>query len=134
MPPHPPRSPRTIFCFDTDDKGRKKKLTSGRFTHRENSLNAFLTSPVVLFPAIPLMMINFGIRYALLARLIRNLHDTVINEKISIDDSSGFFSQIAGMRQRLRLLAIAQTSGALTFILDLSAIISLYFSIDSFGN
>ena len=36
----------------------------------------------VLFPAIPLMMINFGIRYSLLTGLIRNLHDTVINEKI----------------------------------------------------
>ena len=38
----------------------------------------------VLFPAIPLMMINFGNRYSLLAGLIRNLHDTVINEKILV--------------------------------------------------
>ena len=36
----------------------------------------------VLFPTIPLMMINFGDCYSLLAGLIRNLHDTVINEKI----------------------------------------------------
>ena len=34
-----------------------------------------------LCPAIPLMMINFGNRYSLLAKLIRNLHDTVISEK-----------------------------------------------------
>ena len=40
------------------------------------------------------MMINFGNRYSLLARLIRNLHDTVINEKISTDDSARFFHQI----------------------------------------
>ena len=36
----------------------------------------------VLFPAIPLMVINFGNRYSLLAKLIRNLRDTVISEKI----------------------------------------------------
>ena len=31
----------------------------------------------VLFPTIPLMMINFGNSYSLLAGLIRNLHVTV---------------------------------------------------------
>jgi len=67
-------------------------------------LNIFIVG--VLFPAIPLMMINFGNRDALLAGLIRNLHDTVINEKISTDDRSRFFSQIASLRHRLRLLAI----------------------------
>lgn len=87
----------------------------------------------VLFPAIPLMMINFGNRYALLAGLIRSLHDTVINEKISTDDSSRFFSQIASLRQRLRLLAIVQICSALAFILNLSAMISLYFDIDGLG-
>tara|TARA_B100001059_G_scaffold77784_1_gene75479 strand:- start:88 stop:342 length:255 start_codon:yes stop_codon:yes gene_type:complete len=71
----------------------------------------------VLFPAIPLMMINFGNRYALLAGLIRNLHDTVINEKVSTDDSSRFFCQIASLRHRLRLLAIVQTCSALALVL-----------------
>ena len=32
----------------------------------------------VLFPAIPLMMVNFGNRYTVLANLIRHLHDEVI--------------------------------------------------------
>ena len=63
----------------------------------------------VLFPAIPLMMINFGNRYQLLAGLIRNLHDTVINETTSTEDSARFFHQITGLRQRLRLIAIIQT-------------------------
>ena len=88
----------------------------------------------VLFPAIPLMMINFGNRYSLLTGLIRNLHDTVINEKISTDDSGRFFRQIASLRQRLRLIAIIQTFSALAFILNLSAMISLYFGIDSLGS
>ena len=88
----------------------------------------------VLFPAIPLMMINFGNRYSLLTGLIRNLHDTVINEKISTDDSARFFRQIASLRQRLRLIAIIQTCSALAFIFNLLAMISLYFGIDSLGN
>ena len=88
----------------------------------------------VLFPAIPLMMINFGNRYSLLAGLIRNLHDTVINENISTDDSARFFRQIASLRQRLRLIAIIQTCGALAFILNLSAMISLYFGIETIGS
>ena len=46
----------------------------------------------VLFPAIPLMVINFGDRYSLLTGLIRNLRDTVINEKSSTDDIDRFFS------------------------------------------
>ena len=78
-------------------------------------LNIFIVG--VLFPAIPLMMINFGNRDALLAGLIRNLHDTVINEKISTDDSSRFFGQIASLRHRLRLLAIVQTCSALALVL-----------------
>jgi hypothetical protein len=88
----------------------------------------------VLFPAIPLMMINFGNRYSLLAGLIRNLHDTVINEKISTEDSARFFRQIASLRQRLRLIAIIQTCSSLAFIFNLSAMISLYFGFDSLGS
>ena len=88
----------------------------------------------VLFPAIPLMMINFGNRYSLLAGLIRNLHDTVINENISTDDSARFFRQIASLRQRLRLIAIIQTCGALAFILNLSAMIALYFGLETIGS
>ena len=79
-------------------------------------------------------MINFGNRYSLLAGLIRNLHDTVINENISTDDSARFFRQIASLRQRLRLIAIIQTCGALAFILNLSAMISLYFGLETIGS
>jgi hypothetical protein len=88
----------------------------------------------VLFPAIPLMMINFGNRYSLLAGLIRSLHDTVINAQTPADDSARFFQQIASLRQRLRLLAIIQTCSALAFILNLSAMISLYLSIGTAGS
>ena len=83
----------------------------------------------VLFPAIPLMMINFGNRYSLLAGLIRSLHDTVINAQTPADDSARFFQQIASLRQRLRSLAVIQTFSAGAFILNLSAMISLCLNI-----
>ena len=35
----------------------------------------------VLFPTIPLMIIDFGDRYSLLTRLIGNFHHAVINKK-----------------------------------------------------
>ncbi len=88
----------------------------------------------VLFPAIPLMMINFGNRYSLLAGLIRNLHDTVVKDGVPADDSDRFFCQIASLRQRLRLIAIIQTCAALAFILNLSAMIALYFGVDIVGS
>ena len=93
-----------------------------------------ITTVGVLFPAIPLMVINFGNRNSLLTGLIRNLHDTVINEKISTDDSDRFFRQIASLRQRLRLIAIIQTCSSLAFIFNLSAMFSLYFGIDNLGS
>ena len=88
----------------------------------------------VLFPAIPLMMINFGNRYSLLAGLIRSLHDTVINAQTPADDSARFFQQIASLRQRLRLLAVTQTFSAVAFILNLSAMISLYLNTGDAGS
>ena len=52
----------------------------------------------VLFPAIPLMMINFGNRYSVLATLIRNLHDNVIRDNTTPNDASRFLRQIASLR------------------------------------
>ena len=62
------------------------------------------------------------------------MHDTAINEKISTNDSSRFFRQIASLRQRLRLIAIIQTCSSLAFIFNLSAMISLYFGLSSLGS
>ena len=44
----------------------------------------------VLFPAIPLMMVNFGNRYTVLANLIRHLHDEVIRDSVSPKDAERF--------------------------------------------
>ena len=81
----------------------------------------------VLFPAIPLMMVNFGNRYAILATLIRHLHDEVIRDNVSPNDAKRFLLQINRLGDRLRLIGIIQSSAAISFVLALGAMIAAYF-------
>ena len=81
----------------------------------------------VLFPAIPLMMVNFGNRYAILATLIRHLHDEVIRDFVSPNDAERFLLQINRLRDRLRLIGIIQSCPAISFVLALGAMIAAYF-------
>ena len=81
----------------------------------------------VLFPAIPLMMVNFGNRYAILATLIRHLHDEVIRDNVSPNDAERFLLQINRLRDRLRLIGIIQSCAAISFVLALGAMIAAYF-------
>ena len=55
-----------------------------------------------LFTAILLMMLNFGNRYTVLANLIRHLHDKVIRDNVSPNDTESFLRQIGRLRDRLR--------------------------------
>jgi len=77
----------------------------------------------VLFPAIPLMMVNFGNRYTVMATLIRHLHDEVICDNVSPNDAERFLLQIS----RLRLIGIIQSCAAIAFVLALGAMIAAYF-------
>ena len=81
----------------------------------------------VLFPAIPLMMVNFGNRYTVLANLIRHLHDEVIRDSVSPNDAERFILQISWLRDRLRLIGIIQSCAAIAFVLALGAMIAAYF-------
>ena len=81
----------------------------------------------VLFPAIPLMMVNFGNRYTVLATLIRHLHDEVIRDRASPNDAERFLLQISRLRDRLRLIGIIQSCAAIAFVLALGAMIAAYF-------
>ena len=81
----------------------------------------------VLFPTIPLMMVNFGNRYAILATLIRHLHDGVIRDNVSPNDAERFLLQINRLRNRLRLIGIIQSCAAISFVIALSAMIAAYF-------
>ena len=81
----------------------------------------------VLFPAIPLMMVNFGNRYSLV-NLIRHLHDEVIRDSVSPKDAERFLLQISRLRDRLRLIGIIQSCAAISFVLALGAMIATYFT------
>ena len=81
----------------------------------------------VLFPAIPLMMVNFGNRYTVLANLIRHLHDEVLRDNVSPNDAERFLRQISRLRDRLRLIGIIQSCAAIAFVLALGAMIAAYF-------
>ncbi len=81
----------------------------------------------VLFPAIPLMMVNFGNRYTVLATLIRHLHDEVIRDSVPPNDAERFLLQISRLRDRLRLIGIIQSCAAIAFVLALGAMIAAYF-------
>lgn len=80
----------------------------------------------VLFPAIPLMMINFGNRYIVLANLIRTLHDTVVRDNTPPTDAERFLLQITSLRSRLRLIGMIQTMSAIAFIMVLLAMVATY--------
>ena len=82
--------------------------------------------PAILFPAIPLMMVNFGNRYNSLSSLIRKIHDELINKKISKNDKSAkrYLAQIKILRQRLVLNRMMQTTASFSFLVNL---ISIFF-------
>ena len=81
--------------------------------------------PAILFPAIPLMMVNFGNRYNSLSALIRKIHDELINKKISKKDKSAmrYLAQIKILQQRLILNRLIQTIAAISFLVNLISIV-----------
>ena len=74
--------------------------------------------PAALFPAIPLMMINYANRYSSLSALIRRIHDDIANRK-----SKGeiyvqrYLEQIQILKRRLYLNRTFQTLGAVKLLL-----------------
>jgi hypothetical protein len=89
--------------------------------------NIFLL-PAALFPAIPLMMINFGNRYITLAALIRKIHDELMAKKLTKKDkeSNIYLKQIEVLRKRLTLNRIISTLSATAFLCNLVAIYFAY--------
>ena len=88
----------------------------------------------VLFPGIPLMMINFSSRDTVLANLVRKLRDEVIRDNISPQDAGRFLSQINQRCDRLPLIGIVQSCEAMAFLLALTAMIAVYFDENAFAN
>ena len=84
--------------------------------------------PALLFPAIPLMMIVFGNRYSSLSKLIRDLHDRVLNEDEVRDK---FTEQIELLTDRFFLVKSMQTLAGLAFIANLLTIFFRYIDVPS---
>ena len=84
--------------------------------------------PALLFPAIPLMMIVFGNRYSSLSRLIRELHDKLIQNK---DGKNKLTEEIELLTDRLFLVKSMQTLSGLAFIANLLTIFFRYINIPS---
>ena len=81
----------------------------------------------LLFPVMPLMMVNFGNRYSVQANMITHLHDEVICDAVSPKDGERFPPQFSRLRNGLRLSGIIQSCAALSFVLPLRTIITAYF-------
>ena len=84
--------------------------------------------PALLFPAIPLMMIVFGNRYSSLSKLIRDLHDRIVQEDEVRDK---FTEQIELLTDRLFLVKSMQTLAGLAFIANLLTIFFRYIDLPS---
>ena len=80
--------------------------------------------PAALFPAIPLMMINYANRYSSLSVLIRKIHDDLIENSHSKGEIyiKRYLEQIQILRRRLYLNRTFQTLGAVSFFVNLIAI------------
>lgn len=81
--------------------------------------------PALLFPAIPLMMINFGNRYALIASLIRRLHDEYLQGERR-EGRERYVAQIHTLRRRLVLIGVMQTASGAAFVLNLGVMLGIY--------
>ena len=73
------------------------------------------------------MMVNFGKRDAVLANLIRHLHEEVISDNVLPKDAKRFLLQTSPIRNRPRLIGIIQSCAAISFVLALGAMITAYF-------
>ena len=83
----------------------------------------------VLFPAILLMMMNFGNRYSVPTNPIKRLHEAVISASVSSKNAEQFPLQISRFQFRLRLIGIIQSSAVISYLPMLGAMIATYFSL-----
>ena len=78
--------------------------------------------PLFLFPAIPLMMTNFGNRWISLSALIRKTHDEILAENIQGQKRVRYLDELKILNQRITLVRLMQTLSAVSFIFNLLTI------------
>lgn len=101
------------------------KQKNGLKIDKNNSMNDFWY-PLFLFPAIPLMMINFGNRYASLSALIRKIHDEMMSENSKAKYDNRYIDELKILNQRMFLVRMMQTLSAISFICNLMTIMFGY--------
>ena len=91
-------------------------------------MSNFILLPAVLFPAIPLMMISFGNRYSSLSKLIRRIHDQLIDKEMTKNDETArrYLAQIEIYKKRLSLNRMMQTLALFSFLINL---LSIFFAV-----
>ena len=81
----------------------------------------------VRFPAIKLVMVNFGNSLTVMANLIRHLDDGVIRDNVSPNGVERLLLQHIPLQNRLRLIGIIHSCATISFVLALGEIIAAYF-------
>ena len=91
-------------------------------------MNIDYTVTALMFPAIPLLMSVYSNRFHSLSKLIRDLHDRVLQEDEVRDK---FTEQIELLTDRLFLVKSMQTLAGLAFIANLLTIFFRYIDVSS---
>ena len=89
--------------------------------------------PLFLFPAIPLMMTNFGNRWISLSALIRKTHDEILAENIQGQKRVRYLDELKILNQRITLVRLMQTLSAVSFIFNLLTIFFGYINAIEFA-
>ena len=86
--------------------------------------NFNLTYAAFLFPAIPLMMLTFGNRWIAISKLIRQMHQDLINNRNKKSKSvPKYLVQIKILSLRLKYVKYMQLFSGLAFIINLLTIL-----------
>lgn len=73
-------------------------------------------------------MVNFGNRDKVLTNLILHLHDEVIRDDVSPKYAERFLLQLSPLRNKLHSIVVTQSCAAISFLLALSVMITVYFN------
>ncbi len=94
--------------------------------------NFQLTFSAFLFPAIPLMMLNFGNRWVALSTLIRKVHTEFINKKVTKKEKSAmrYLEQIKILNLRLKYVKTMQFFSGLAFLFNLITILTGIYNLE----
>ena len=80
-----------------------------------------ITTPILLFPAISLILLAYTAKFAHLANLTRNL-----NKQYAVDETAGLLHQIKNLRERIYLIKNMQMFGTGSFCLCIISIFMLF--------